>query len=97
VKAASPDFLEPIMAVEIATPPEYLGDVLGDVNARRGKVRDMAVRGEEQVIHASVPLAEMFGYSTAIRSLTRGRASYTQEPERFERVSKSVRESLLSR
>jgi elongation factor G len=97
VKAASPDFLEPIMAVEIVTPPEYLGDVLGDVNARRGKVRDMAVRGEEQVIHASVPLAEMFGYSTAIRSLTRGRASYTQEPERFERVSKSVRESLLSR
>jgi len=97
VKAAAPDFLEPIMAVEMVTPPEYLGDVLGDINARRGKVKDMAVRGEEQVIHASVPLAEMFGYSTAIRSLTRGRAVYTQEPERFDRVSKAVRESLLSR
>jgi elongation factor G len=97
VRAASPDFLEPIMALEIVTPPDHLGEVLGDINGRRGKVKDMTMRGDAQVIHASVPLGELFGYSTAIRSLTRGRASYTQEPERFELVGKSVREVLLNR
>jgi elongation factor G len=97
VRAAAPDFLEPIMALEIVTPPEHLGEVLGDINGRRGRVKDMTVRGDVQVIRAAVPLGELFGYSTAVRSLTRGRASYTQEPERFELVGKGVREVLLNR
>jgi elongation factor G len=97
VRAAGPDFLEPIMSLEIVTPPDHLGEVLGDITGRRGKVKEMTMRGDVQVIHASVPLGELFGYSTAIRSLTRGRANYTQEPERFELVGKGVREVLLNR
>ena len=97
VMAASPEFLEPIMALEIVTPAEHMGDVLGDVNSRRGRVKEMTARGEAQIIRAGVPLAEMFGYSTAIRSLTSGRASYTMEPEQFKLVPKAVREELLNR
>ena len=97
VAAAQPELLEPIMSLEIVTPGEYMGDVLGDINARRGKIREMAARGTTQIVRASVPLAEVFGYATAIRSLTRGRASYTLEPEQFEIVPKAVREQLLNR
>ena len=97
VMAAGPEFLEPLMALEIVTPDEHMGDVLGDLNARRGKVRKMAVRGSTQTVRAGVPLAEMFGYSTAIRSLTRGRGSYTMEPEQFDIVPGDVREELLNK
>ena len=94
--AASPEFLEPIMKLEITTPPESVGEVLGDLNMRRGTVLDMAQRDDMQVVHARVPMAQMFGYATAIRSLTKGRASYSMEPSDFALVSKSVREHLLS-
>ena len=94
--AAAPEFLEPIMKLEITTPPESVGEVLGDLNMRRGTVLDMAQRDDMQVVHARVPMAQMFGYATAIRSLTKGRASYSMEPSDFALVSKSVREHLLS-
>jgi elongation factor G len=96
-EAAKPEFLEPIMKLEITTPPESVGEVLGDLNSRRGTVLDMAQRGDMQVVHARVPLAKLFGYSTAIRSLTKGRASYSMEPDMFELAPSSVREEILSR
>ena len=94
---AKAEFLEPIMRLEITTPPESVGEVLGDLSARRGNVLDMDMRGDLQVIHAHVPMAQMFGYSTAIRSLTKGRASYSMEPDKFEIAPKNVREEILSR
>ena len=96
-EAALPELLEPIMRLVIVTPPEHVGEVIGDVNARRGQVRDMADRGGTKVVQAAVPLAELFGYSTAIRSLSRGRASYTMEPDAFAVVPRTVREHLLNR
>ena len=96
-EAAAPEFLEPIMKLEILTPPESVGEVLGDLNGRRGNVLDMDMRGDFQVIHARVPLARMFGYSTAVRSLTKGRASYSMEPDQFELAPKNVRDEILSR
>jgi elongation factor G len=97
VGAGAPEFLEPIMSLEIVTPPETMGDVMGDINGRRGKIRDMTMRGDMQLIHAAVPLATLFGYSTAVRSLTKGRASHVLEPDHFEIVPRTVRESLLNR
>ena len=94
---AAPEFLEPIMKLEITTPPESVGEILGDLNARRGNVTDMDMKGDMQVVHARVPLAKMFGYSTAIRSLTKGRASYSMETDQFEVAPKAVREEILSR
>ena len=96
-EAAVPEFLEPIMKLEITTPPESVGEVLGDLNARRGTVLDMEQRGDMQIVHARVPMAQMFGYSTAIRSLTKGRASYSMEPSDFALVPRNVREELLAR
>jgi elongation factor G len=96
-EAAAPEFLEPIMKLEITTPPESVGEILGDLNARRGNVLDMDMRGDLQIIHARVPMAQMFGYATAIRSLTKGRASYSMEPDMFELAPKNVREDILSR
>ena len=94
---AMPEFLEPIMKLEITTPPESVGEILGDLNARRGNVLDMDMRGDLQLVHARVPLAKMFGYSTAIRSLTKGRASYSMETDQFELAPKAVREEILAR
>ena len=96
-EAAAPEFLEPIMKLEITTPPESVGEVLGDLNGRRGTVLDMEMRGDMQIVHARVPMAQMFGYSTAIRSLTKGRASYSMEPDMFEIAPRDVREEILSR
>lgn len=96
-EAARAEFLEPIMRLEITTPPESVGEVLGDLSARCGNVLDMDIRGDLQVIHAHVPMAQMFGYSTAIRSLTKGRASYSMEPDKFEIAPKNVRDEILSR
>ena len=96
-EAAAPEFLEPIMKLEITTPPESVGEVLGDLNGRRGTVLDMEQRGDMQIVHARVPMAQMFGYATAIRSLTKGRASYSMEPSDFALVPKNVRDDLLRR
>ncbi len=97
VSRAAPVLLEPIMALEIFTPSEYIGDVLGDLTARRGKVKEHASHPPLQVIRADVPLAEIFGYATTIRSLTRGRASYTMEPRVFEIVPEDIQQRILSR
>ena len=96
-ESAAPEFLEPIMKLEITVPPESVGEVLGDLNSRRGSVLDMDMRGDMQIVHARVPMAAMFGYATAIRSLTKGRASYSMEPDMFEIAPKNVREDILSR
>jgi len=96
-EAAAPEFLEPIMKLEITTPPESVGEVLGDLNGRRGTVLDMDQRGDLQLVHARVPMAKMFGYATAIRSLTKGRASYSMEPSDFDLVPADVRADLLAR
>ena len=96
-EAAGAEFLEPIMKLEITTPPESVGEVLGDLNSRRGTVLDMEQRGDMQIVHARVPMAKMFGYATAIRSLTKGRAAYSMETDSFDLVPKNVREELLAR
>ena len=95
--AANPEFLEPIMKLEITTPPESVGEVLGDLNSRRGTVLNMDMRGDMQIVSARVPMAQMFGYSTAIRSLTKGRAGYSMEPDQFELTPKNVKEEIMSR
>ena len=96
-EAAVPEFLEPIMKLEITTPPESVGEVLGDLNSRRGSVLNMDMRGDLQIVNARVPMAGMFGYATAIRSLTKGRASYSMEPDLFELAPPAVREEILSK
>ena len=97
LRSADPAFLEPIMFLEIVTPTEYIGEILGDVNSRGGHVDEIVNRGVTQTIRAMVPLAKLFGYATAIRSLTKGRAMYTMEPARFEIVSEETQKELLSR
>jgi len=90
LKRAKPKLLEPIMAVEVVTPEEYLGDVMGNLNARRGRVENLEPRGNAQVIRARVPLAEMFGYATDLRSTTQGRATFTMQFDRYEEVPQSI-------
>jgi elongation factor G len=95
VRRADPVLLEPIMRVDITTPEEHVGDVLADLQARRGLVRNTEWRQSTHVIHAEAPLAELFAYSTAIRSLTKGRAAYTMEPTRFDVVPSEVQQRIL--
>ena len=92
---AGPIILEPIMKVEVTTPDEYQGDLLGDVNRRRGVIQGVDAKNGQTVLNATVPLAEMFGYATAIRSLSKGRASYSMEPMNFEQVPNSVLATVL--
>jgi elongation factor G len=95
---AEPALKEPVMAVEVVTPENFMGDVIGDVSSRRGQIHGMEPgQGGTQVIKAEVPLAEMFGYATALRSLTQGRASYTMEPSKYQEVPKAVAEELVAR
>ncbi len=94
---ASPTLLEPIMKLEIIVPEEHLGDVMNDLNGRRGRIREIEARDGVQIVHVDVPLAEMFGYATTLRSLTKGRASYTMEPRNFEVVPGSMQETILNR
>jgi elongation factor G len=91
------EVLEPIMAVEVNTPSENMGDVIGDVTSRRGNILEYNEDGGSTKISAHVPLAEMFGYSTALRSLTKGRADYSMEPSHFERVPKNVQEKIVEK
>jgi elongation factor G len=91
---AKPVLLEPVFAVEVVTPEEFMGDVIGDLNRRRGQVTGMEQRSGAQVINAYVPLAEMFGYATDLRSTTQGRATYTMQFERYEEVPPSIAEKL---
>ena len=94
-KKASPILLEPIMAVESVTPDEYLGDVVGDITARRGKILSMTPRNKVQVVAAAVPLAKMFGYATDLRSMTQGRAVFSMQFSHYEKMPKQVEEKIL--
>jgi elongation factor G len=94
-KKANPAILEPVMSVEVVTPEEYMGDVMGDLNGRRGKVEGMEPRGNAQVVNANVPLSEMFGYSTDLRSKTQGRATYTMQFSHYEQAPKSITKEII--
>jgi elongation factor G len=96
-KKAHLALLEPVMNVEVVTPEEYMGDVIGDLNSRRGKIQSMEKRGKTQVIKASVPLSEMFGYATDLRSKTQGRATYTMQFSHYEEVPKSIMEGIVAK
>jgi elongation factor G len=89
--------LEPVMEVEVVTPSDFLGDVIGDLSSRRGKIGGMTQRGEAQVVAADVPLAEMFGYSTTLRSMTQGRAVYTMQFDHYEEVPKNIAEQIITK
>ena len=97
LRKSSPKLLEPIMAVEVVTPEEYMGDVMGDLSGRRGQIEGMEPRGTAQVVRAKVPLSEMFGYSTDLRSKTQGRAVYTMVFKAYEQVPKSVAEEITAK
>jgi elongation factor G len=94
---ASPIFVEPIMSVEVVVPEEYMGDIIGDLNSRRGKIMGMDSRAGAQVVTAMVPLAAMFGYSTDMRSATQGRATYSMTFDHYEPVPKSVAEEIVAK
>ncbi|MGO9342009.1 MAG: elongation factor G [Acidimicrobiales bacterium] len=96
-KKAGPVLLEPVMAVEVVTPEEYMGDVIGDLSSRRGKVEGMEQRGTSQVVRALVPLADMFGYATDLRSRTQGRATYTMQFSAYHQVPESIAREIVAR
>ncbi len=96
MKRAKPKLLEPVMAVEVVTPEDYLGDVMGNLNSRRGRVEHLEPRGNAQAIRARVPLAEMFGYATDLRSMTQGRATFTMQFDRYEEVPASIASEIVA-
>ena len=96
-KKANPILLEPIMKVEVVTPEEFMGDVIGDLNSKRGRVDTMEDRLGVKVVTAHVPLAEMFGYTTSLRSMTQGRASSTMELEKYEEVPSNVAQEVIAK
>ncbi len=97
VRQASPVILEPIMSVEVVTPEDYMGDVIGDLSSRRGKVEGMEQRGNAHVVRAQVPLSEMFGYATDLRSRTQGRATYTMQFDSYQQVPESIAQEITAR
>ena len=96
-RQAKPVLLEPIMAVEVVTPEDYMGDVIGDLSSRRGRVEGMEQRGNAQVVRSQVPLAEMFGYATDLRSRTQGRATYTMQFDSYQQVPESIAQEIVAR
>lgn len=96
-KKCNPVILEPIMKVEVVMPEEYLGDIMGDITSRRGRVEGMEARGNAQVVSASVPLSEMFGYATSLRSTTQGRGTYSMVFDHYEEVPKSISEEIIKK
>jgi len=96
-RRADPALLEPIMKVEVLVPQEYMGDVIGNLNGRRGKIQGIKVRAGSQAIDAAVPLSEMFGYATDLRSRTQGRATYSMEFDRYEQVPKQIAEQIIAK
>ncbi len=97
VKRAKPVLLEPIMAVEVVVPEQYMGDVIGDLNSRRGHIEGMQLRGTTQIIKSMVPLSEMFGYATELRSRTQGRGSFTMHFGKYEEVPGGLAEEIVSK
>ena len=96
MKQGAPVLLEPIMKVEVTMPEEYMGDIIGDLNSRRGRIEGMDDLGGGKIVRAYVPLSEMFGYSTDLRSRTQGRGNYSMFFEKYEQVPKNVQEKVLS-
>ncbi len=94
---AKPVLMEPIMAVEVVTPEDYMGDVMGDLSSRRGRIGSMEARGNTQVVNATVPLSEMFGYSTDLRSRTQGRATYTMQFSEYQQVPETIAQEIVKR
>jgi elongation factor G len=97
VRKSRPGILEPVMRVEVVTPEEFMGDVMGDLNARRGQIEGMDARGNAQAIRAHVPLANMFGYTTDLRSMTQGRAASTMEPSHYDFVPQNVADEIMQK
>ena len=93
---ADPAIMEPIMKVSVIVPDDYMGDVIGDLNARRGQIQGMEAMNGSQRINAFVPLAQMFGYATDLRSKTQGRGQYSMEPSHYAEVPKSIAESIIA-
>ena len=96
-RRAKPVLLEPVMDVEVVTPEEYMGAVVGDLNSRRGRILSMEARGSSQVIRAGVPLGTMFGYATDLRSMTQGRATYTMQFARYEETPAAIAEEIMAK
>ncbi len=96
-RRASPALLEPIMRIDVTTPEDYVGDVTGDLMKRRGKIENMETRGNIRLIHGHIPLSEMFGYATTLRSLSQGRASYSMEPSHYEEVPRQISEEIVAK
>ena len=97
VAKAGPQLLEPVMRVEVVTPEDYMGDIIGDLNSRRGQITGMEPRGNGQVINAMVPLATMFGYVNTLRSLSQGRAQFTMHFDHYEPVPQMVAEEIRAK
>jgi elongation factor G len=95
MKRSKPKLLEPVMAVEVITPEDYLGDVMGNLNSRRGRIESMEPVGNAQVVKALVPLSEMFGYSTDLRSMSQGRADFHMDFDRYEEVPQSIAAEIV--
>jgi elongation factor G len=91
----APALLEPIMSVDVVTPDDYIGNVIGDITARRGRIEGQEMQGNAQKVSAKVPLSEMFGYATALRSNTQGRANHTMQFSHYDRVPKSISEQIM--
>lgn len=96
-KTAGPTILEPVMKVEVSTPDEYMGDIIGDLGSKRAQIQGTSQRGNVTLVNAHVPLAELAGYATAIRSLSKGRASYYMEPSHYEEVPKNIQEKIIAK
>ncbi|RYE19471.1 MAG: elongation factor G, partial [Sphingobacteriaceae bacterium] len=97
ISKAQPKLLEPIMKVEVVTPDEYMGDIIGDLNSRRGQITGMDQRGNAQIIGAMVPLATMFGYVNTLRSMSKGRAQYTMTFSHYAQVQQSVEDEIKAK
>jgi elongation factor G len=96
-RRAKPVLLEPVMDVEVVTPEVYMGAIVGDLNSRRGRIGSMEARGSSQIIRANVPLGQMFGYATEMRSMTQGRATYTMQFSRYEEVPTAIAEEIMAK
>jgi elongation factor G len=94
---AGPVILEPIMEVEVSVPEDFMGDVIGDLNSRRGRIQSMEDRGNLKIVKSEVPLSEMFGYSTDLRSATQGRATYSMQFDHYEPVPNSIAEEIVAK
>ena len=96
-RKGSPTLMEPIMKLEVVSPDEYTGDVINDINSRRGKILNIDMRGGLKIIDATVPMAEAFGYATSVRSMSQGRATYTMQFSKYEPVPSNIKETIIER